>query len=207
MKDKIYLSVIVLLVLAVVISFTVEDAETAELKDKVADMEKLEKTNADLKKETNNIESNIQDLRTDLAMNAAAVYKRKQYTVDYVKDYKATYSQQIDGLDEYVTNKGRENLLRSTIMINIYQLSFETKSNLSVKDITFEVGESESKNEISLDYDIEIVIDPVSNDGKKRTATNFGQLRVVKTEDGWKVEKDIDRMNGTGVLMEEFKSE
>ncbi|WP_164667455.1 hypothetical protein [Virgibacillus doumboii] len=206
MKDKIYLGIIVLLVFAVVISFTVEDAETAELKDKLTEVERLKKASADLEKEIYNKEGTIQNLRVELAKNAAEALKRKQYTVNY-ENLKTNYPRKIKGFDEYMTNEGLQHMRQSGPLQDIDLLLSESKSNLSVHDITFEMVQIESKSEISLDYNIEIVIDPVSDKGKKRTVTNSGNMWVIKTEDGWKVNKDIDRMNGIFKVMEDILSQ
>lgn len=208
MKHKIYLGVIVLLIFAVVISLTSEDAETSALKTKLTGMKDLEEENADLKQKINDMEEKSQDLKTKLAIKSAAAFKRKQYTVANNVDYENHSIQELETVynkfGEHATKKHIKKMAMAAIIPYIIQLSHETKSNLSVKELSFEVGEMETETEVSLDYNIEIAFDPVSSDGEKRTTTNFGQLRVIKTEDGWKVNEDMERMKSTGEVMKEF---
>ncbi|WP_164667454.1 hypothetical protein [Virgibacillus doumboii] len=202
MKDKIYLGIIVLLIFAVAISYTVDDAKTAELKDKVAEMENLEKTNADLEKKIDNLDVKLQDLRTELAVNAAEAFKRKQYTVNYDGELKAHFNakearkEMKEKYGEYATVNQMTDLMFMGISTSIEQLSHETKSSLSMKNITFEVGNVETEDEVSLNYEIVIAFEPIGEKGKQGTIINFGQMRVLKTEDGWKVNKDLEQMKG-----------
>ncbi|SEP66138.1 hypothetical protein SAMN05216232_0505 [Virgibacillus subterraneus] len=62
----------------------------------------------------------------------------------------------------------------------------------------------ETESEVSLDYDIEIEFERINKEGKKEIISNFGQIRVIKTDEGWKVNKDIQRMEGLHEVRKQF---
>lgn len=187
MRSKVFISVMVVGLFVIVVSFTTNE------EDKVANSES-------------------QALITNRAIETARDYKTEQFTIDYDEssDYLGYDSlpnrrkQAEERYSSYVTESHLTRLLMSAVDLISAELAQDTKSNLSVRDISFEVGNTETESEVSLDYDIEIEFERIEQEGEKKTISNFGQIRVIKTDEGWKVNKDIQRMEGLHEMRNQF---
>ncbi len=175
MRSKIFISIIVVLLFVIVVSFS-----------------------------TKGPISESQEVMTSRAIDVAREFKTEQLTIDYDEssDYLGYESlpdrrkQAEEKYSEYVTESHMTKILMTALDIIGPNLAQDSKSNLSVKDISFEIGNMETESEVSLDYDIEIEFERIEQGSKNKIISNFGQLRVIKTDDGWKVSKDIQRMEG-----------
>ncbi|MGP4106367.1 hypothetical protein [Virgibacillus sp. L01] len=179
MRSKIFISVVVVVLFVIVVIFTTND------EDKVANSE-------------------TQALITSRAIDVARDFKKEQFTIDY--DESSDYfsydnlsdrrKQAEEKYSEYVTESHMTKILMTALDIIGPNLAQDSKSNLSVKDISFKIGNMETESEVSLDYDIEIEFERIEQGSENKIISNFGQLRVIKTDDGWKVSKDIQRIEG-----------
>ncbi|MFZ3580186.1 hypothetical protein [Virgibacillus sp. DJP39] len=203
MSKKVLLSIIVVLIFAVAVNIYTESVGE---KDRIAEIKKVKKENDNLKQKNDKLKIEIQKLEKNQIINAAKHFKVMQYNVNYDENYEFQIGE-IQGkikkkLGDYATENGLRNVALHGVFSFIRQLSQETKSNLSVKDIKiYEKGIDTSAQEINLDYDIKVVINPVVPDGKERIISDFGQIRLVKTNEGWKVDADSQQMDGLFEIM------
>ncbi|MBP1950872.1 hypothetical protein [Virgibacillus litoralis] len=187
MRSKVFISVIVVVLFVFVVIFTTSE------EDKVATFES-------------------QKVMTSRAIDVARDFKTEQFTIDY--DESSDYlnydslpdrrKQAEEKYSKYVTESHMTKILMTALDIIAPNLAQDSKSHLSVKDISFEIGNMETESEVSLDYDIEIEFERINQEGKKEIISNFGQIRVIKTDDGWKVNKDIQRMDGLHEVRKQF---
>ncbi|WP_404451802.1 hypothetical protein LG329_15880 [Virgibacillus necropolis] len=198
MSKKTLITIIVALLFLVAINFYTNGQDDKQYKE--LEIENLKQENAKLQQNIDNLIADLQKLETTRAVDVAKEFKKKQLTVNYDENYG---SRRFSALEEikkvqenfgdYTTKEEMEYLRLYRILSYINRLSQETKSNLSVKNISVDVTGVETEK-ITLDYDIEIEFDPLEQKGEKKSISNFGQMRLIKTEGSWKVDADLQRM-------------
>ncbi len=209
MTNKKYLSIIIFLLFIIVVSFYFKNESDKLYKEKIAEAENLIQKIDKLEKENDQLKQKIQELNTDLAVekaiDVATKFKQELFNVNYDPD-KERFSS-TEEIEEKVADYVTKDQLQFTqgVLLYVGQLSQQTKSNLSVKNITFEVGNTQTETEVSLNYHIEIQFKRVGETGEKPTITNYGQMRVVKTDDGWKVSKDLPQMISINEVEEKLR--
>ncbi|MGP4106556.1 hypothetical protein [Virgibacillus sp. L01] len=209
MTNKKYLSIIIFLLFIIVVSFYFKNESDKQYKEKVSEAENLIQKNDKLEKENDQLKQKIQELNTDLAVekaiDVATNFKQELFNVNYDPDKERFAS--TEEIEVKVADYVTKDQLRLTpgVVLYVGQLSQQTKSNLSVKDITFEVGHTQTETEVSLNYHIEIQFKRVGQTGEQPTITNYGQLRMIKTDDGWKVNKDLPQMKSINEVKEKLR--
>lgn len=208
MSKKILISIIAVLLFLVAVNFYTKDEGDKQHEERVAEIENLKQENAKLKQNNDKLKVEIQELETSAIMNVAKQFKTKEYSINYDGNYEFEgFKEQEEATQkkfgDYATKNELMHLSMTGIVGYIQQLSQETKSNLSMKDISIESADIETEaEEVNLDYDIEIEFDPVKQEGEKKSISNFGQMRVIKTEEGWKVDADLQQMKGFEEVIE-----
>ncbi|TFJ92699.1 hypothetical protein [Lentibacillus salicampi] len=140
----------------------------------------------------------------EAAKEAATEFKEIQFDINYEEIAELELFTAPERIEEkcgdIATENEREYLVMNGVMTFIEKISRERQSDMSVNHISFETGNVEEDDERSFDYDIEIS-DHETGDTIE-TINDLGQLVVVKTEEGWKVDKDLQQMKGLSELYE-----
>lgn len=209
MSKKTLISIIVVLLFLSAINFYMK---SQDVKDKEAKIENLKQENVKLKQDIDHLKTDLQELEKRIVVDLARDFKTKQYTVNYDANYGSgnvdlqdEVNEVREKFDDYTTKEGLKYLLLNGIQSYIDRLSHETKSNLSVKNLSFEVTGFE-KEKVTLDYDIEIAFERIDQESKKKSISNFGQMRLIKTGKGWKVDADLQRTKSINEVEEELLS-
>ncbi len=137
------------------------------------------------------------------AMEVAKAFKQMQFDVNYEQmmnerntesddNFQELYDQTYEQYKGVVTEEGFKELWMTNFIRYGEQLSEMTKANISMQDITFEPGLKDTETELSFDYYVDVGFEGLEKDD---TITIFGQMIMIKTEDGWKVDKDILQAN------------
>ncbi|ALX49493.1 hypothetical protein [Lentibacillus amyloliquefaciens] len=145
---------------------------------------------------------------TEAAKQAATEFKEMQFNIKYEEISEKKTPDNLEEIKEtfglYATEKESKYLFNQGIISYIKSFSRQTKSDLSVKSLSFEVGNVNTDDEISFDYDINIEVKGTGEKPETNSIKDFGQLVMKKTEEGWKVDKDRQQMDGFAELRQEL---
>lgn len=130
-------------------------------------------------------------LNEEEAVKFAETFKRMQYEAENY--YDITYDEErelVEKLKPFLTEDRYKKLFADR---EVYGLMYAMyyKSNIALEKITFEkYGENKEQGTIDFNYTMEIKFSGSIN----KIFTKKGQMTVVKTENGWKIERDWNQV-------------
>ncbi|WP_430787310.1 hypothetical protein VBD025_16115 [Virgibacillus flavescens] len=191
MSKKVLGGICVILLFILAVNFYTQSSDAQSMAKEVKTLEQEKDT---LRKEKDNLLKDQHRQEKREIIRTARLFKMMEYTYPYGDDPSMDIREnQLD-----IENRFKDYATGNQIMqlslngkARYLDLVENTVSKITVNDISVKQTDIDTEtDEVNIDYTIEIVFEPINKDLYTHIRGFFGQMRLIKTNSGWKVDGD-----------------
>ncbi|MRG87605.1 hypothetical protein [Salinibacillus xinjiangensis] len=211
LKQKTYIGIIIFLVFVLFVSFYIKDDDNKQYQELLKEIEDTEQKNSELHLQLEEAEKEKEEVKQSLVKEIAKGFKYRQFDVNFsnLSSFSPTqfYEEMYKKFNEYATEDAMEHLLKHNAFYHAVMMAEGTRSNLRMSQMHIKDLKFESEEEVVLFYDVDIEFERLDLENQKQYMTNPGILRLILTDDGWKVNIDEQRMRSLEEVKEHLNQQ